>query len=64
MILCCEQYKEDWKADEEEGDQDQIGEWTGTKRYEQIKRAGGKDVVTRDIILCNPQQWAQHSMNG
>ena len=36
--------KEDWKANEEEGDQDEhgstiISEWTGSKRYDQIKRA-------------------------
>ena len=40
---------------------DDIREWTGSKRYDQIKRAAENRKLTRDI--CNPQQWMQHRMN-
>ena len=40
---------------------DDLRDWTGSKRYEQIKRA----AETRRLhgTICNPQQWTQHSMN-
>ena len=40
---------------------DDIREWTGSRRYDQIKRAARKLKLTWDI--CNPQQWMQHRMN-
>ena len=40
---------------------DDLRDWTGSKRYEQIKIA----AETRRLQwkICNPHQWTEHSMN-
>ena len=44
-----------------------LRDWTGTKRYEQIKRAAERRDLHGTFVNCNQQQWtlnALHFLDG